>query len=373
MELLDQIIAYQVFGNTLLRWLLALVAFVATVLLLNVLRGVLARRVTRGARRNGFRWDRLLLELLGSTRGWLITAAGLFVATRFLEIAQPYEGYISQLFIILVILQVALWGNQAITYSVDQYKAREDLDGGRRNSLAALSFVGRLVLYSILGLLVLENLGVDITALVAGLGIGSIAVALAVQGILTDLFGSLSIIFDKPFEIGDYIVVGDLSGNVENIGLRTTRLRSLSGEQLVFANSDLLNSRIHNYKRMAERRVAFQVRVEYGTPRHVLEQIPDIIRQAVERNELVRFDRSHFAAFGPEALEFETVYYVLDSAYGVFMDIQQNINFEIYERFQEIGAPFALQARVVELRSGRQMPQIEISSSTLSSAPGTAT
>ncbi len=163
-------------------------------------------------------------------------------------------------------------------------------------------------------LLALDNLGVDVTALVAGLGVGGIAVALAVQSILGDLFASLSIVLDKPFVIGDFIIVGDLLGTVENVGIKTTRVRSLSGEQLIFSNADLLNSRIRNYGRMYERRVVFTVGVTYDTPRHKLEDF---------------------------SLDFETVYYVQDPAYNLYMDIQQAINLELYQRFADEGIEFA--------------------------------
>jgi len=188
---------------------------------------------------------------------------------------------------------------------------------------------------------VLDNLGVDITALVAGLGIGGIAVALAAQNVLGDLFASLSIVLDKPFVVGDFLNVDDFLGSVEHVGLKTTRLRSLSGEQLVFSNNDLLNSRIRNYGRMFERRVVFSLGVTYETPPEKLRGIPTIIREAVEAKDKVRFDRAHFQKYGDFALVFEVVYYVLSSDYTLCMDIQQSVNLRIYERFAEEGIEFA--------------------------------
>lgn len=190
------------------------------------------------------------------------------------------------------------------------------------------------------------------TALVAGLGVGGIAVALAAQNILGDLFASLTIVFDKPFLIGDFIIVGEHLGTVEHIGLKTTRLRSLTGEQLVFSNTDLLNSRIRNFKRMQERRIVFTIGVSYGTPYHAIAAIPGIIRNIVEDTAQVRFDRAHFKEYGTYSLNFEVVYWVLSPEFALYMDIQQQINLEIFRRFEEEGIQFALPMQNLYLRNG---------------------
>jgi small-conductance mechanosensitive channel len=207
--------------------------------------------------------------------------------------------------------------------------------------IGALGFIVQMGLWSAVVLLALDNLGVDITALVAGLGVGGVAVALAVQNILGDLFASLAIVLDKPFVLRDFIIVGDLLGTVEHIGLKTTRVRALSGEQLIFSNADLLSSRIRNFGRMFERRVVFQIGVTYQTPRGKLEAIPGIIRDAITAQDGTRFDRSHFAAYGDFSLNFESVYYVLSPDYNRYMDIQQAINLRIHERFEAEEIEFA--------------------------------
>ncbi|MEX2543430.1 MAG: mechanosensitive ion channel family protein [Trueperaceae bacterium] len=337
--------------NSLLRWSLALGAGLILVLALQLIRRLLRLRLDRVSERRGFRPDDLLLTLLGATRNWALLAAGAYLAVLLLALEPVTTLRLLQLFAIILLFQVALWGNRAIGYFAELYRSNESLDGGRRTSLAALTFVGRLVLFSLLLLMMLDNLGLDITALVAGLGIGSLAVALALQGILGDLFASLSIVFDKPFEIGDFILVGDHMGNVEHIGLRTTRIRSLSGEQLVFANTDLLESRIRNYKRMAERRVVFELGVEYGTPKELLERIPEIVQSATNALADTRFDRSHFRGFGAYSLDFENVYYVLSADYNRYMDIQQELNLTIYERFMELGIEFAFPTETLLIRS----------------------
>jgi small-conductance mechanosensitive channel len=200
-------------------------------------------------------------------------------------------------------------------------------------------------------LLAMENLGIDVTAMIAGLGVGGIAVALAVQNILGDLFGSLSIVLDKPFVVGDFIIVGDKLGTVEKIGLKTTRLRALSGEQLIFSNMDLLSSRIQNFKRMSERRVLFSFGVEHSTPIEQVQRIPGIIREAIESQERTRFDRAHFFKFGESSLDFEAVYFMLVPDYNSFMDVQQKVNFELLRRLKADGVVFAQPVRKLHLMS----------------------
>jgi len=202
---------------------------------------------------------------------------------------------------------------------------------------------------TVLGLLALENLGIDVTALLAGIGIASVAIGLALQNVLSDLFASLSIVLDKPFEVGDFIVVGDVVGSVEHVGLRTTRLRSLTGEQLVVANGDLLSSRIRNYRRMTERRVVFGFGVTYDTPTAVLREIPDLVRGLVEAHDGVRFDRAHFKTLGPSSLDFEVVYWMLDANYLRFMDVQQEVNLGLMDGLAGKGVEFAFPTQTIHL------------------------
>jgi small-conductance mechanosensitive channel len=208
-------------------------------------------------------------------------------------------------------------------------------------SLGIIGFVARVLIWAVVVLLMLDNLGVDITALVAGLGIGGIAVALAVQNVLGDLLASLSITFDKPFIVGDFLAVGEFLGSVEYIGIKSTRLRSLSGEQIVMSNADLLSSRLRNYGRMAQRRISFTIGVAYETPADTLERLPALIREIVTAESGVRFDRSHFARFAAASLDIETVYFVLSADYNEYMDVQQRINLAILRRFEALRVEFA--------------------------------
>jgi len=238
--------------------------------------------------------------------------------------------------------QAGLWVSTALVAWLDhRRKVTLEEDKAVAGSIGIIRFVARLAVWAMVLLLTLDNLGIDITALVAGLGIGGIAVALALQNVLGDLLASLSIALDQPFVIGDFVIVGEHMGTVEYIGIKSTRVRSLTGEQIVMSNADLLSSRLRNYGRMYERRVVFSLGVTYETPRAKLLEIPSLLRKAVETEDGVRFDRAHFATFGPYSLDFEIVYHVLSPDYGRYMDVQQAINFRIHEAFEALGVDFA--------------------------------
>jgi small-conductance mechanosensitive channel len=207
-----------------------------------------------------------------------------------------------------------------------------------------------LLVWIVIFLLALQNFGVNITALITGLGIAGIAVALAVQNILGDVLASLSIVIDKPFVIGDYIVVDTFQGTVEDVGLRTTRLKSLSGEQIIFSNAELLKARIRNYKRMTERRATFTIGLQYDTPADKVERVPGIIHDLITSIPQTRLDRTHFQGFGDSSLNVETVYFVLVPDYNVYMDIQQQINLTLLRRFAAEGIEFAFPTRTVLIK-----------------------
>jgi small-conductance mechanosensitive channel len=332
----------QLFGNPIQLWLTALSVSVAVYLILRTVRGLIARRLTRLAETTRTYVDDLLSDVLSSTSNLFLIAVAVSLGARFLDLSESAAGAINTLTILLVIFQAGLWGTRAIAFLLNRsLKGRMEEDPAGATMVTPMLFLTRLVVWSIVLLLALDNLGVNVTALVTGLGIGGVAIALALQTVLGDLFASLSIVLDKPFVIGDFIVVNDLMGTVEHVGLKTTRVRSLAGEQIVFSNSDLLNSRIKNFKRMSERRALFTVGVTYQTRHEQLSRIPGLIREIVEQQPQTRFDRSHFKGFGAFSLDFEIVYFVLVPEYGVYMDIQQAINLEIYRKFQEEGIEFA--------------------------------
>jgi small-conductance mechanosensitive channel len=221
------------------------------------------------------------------------------------------------------------------------YVRRRSGNESREKELRGITVLISLVIWTLGIVFLLDNLGFKISAVITGLGIGGIAVALAAQAILGDLFAYFVIFFDRPFEIGDFITVTDKAGSVEYIGLKTTRLRSLSGEQLVFSNKDLTDSRIHNYKRMMQRRIVFQLGVTYQTTQEKIKEIPGLVKQIIEKQPDISFDRGHFAKYGDFSLIFEFVYYVVSPDYNRYMDIQQAIYFDIYKEFEQRGIEFA--------------------------------
>jgi small-conductance mechanosensitive channel len=338
----------EIASNTLQNWLIAAIIAAAVFLIAGIIRFIAIRQLTRFAGNTDVPLWPVLLAVVRKTKWLFITLLAFFIAAIVIELPATARANLNTTIIIALLIQAGLWGAAALRVFSEQYRKRQlEKDPASVTTLNVLNIIGKVVLWAIVLLLVLDNLGVNITALVAGLGVGGIAIALAVQTILGDLFASLSIVLDKPFVVGDFLIVGDLLGSVEHVGLKTTRLRSLSGEQLVFSNSDLLNSRIRNYGRMYERRVQFDIGVTYQTPRDKLTTITQIIREAVEKLEKTRFDRSHFKEYGDSALVFESVYYVSGPDYNTYMDIQQAINLHIHECFEREGIAFAYPTRTL--------------------------
>jgi small-conductance mechanosensitive channel len=353
MRLLDKLLA----ENTTSDWLVASGILITSVIILFVLRRVGLRRLRITAHRTATIIDDLLIDALRATHVWLLAPVVLYLASEALTLPSRPATVLTRAAVIALLFQVALWGNRGIAvwmrYSL-RTKAMEDPASVSAHNV--LGYIARVALWALVVLAALDNLGFNITALLAGLGIGGVAVALAAQSVLGDLFASLSIIFDRPFVIGDFIVTGEQMGTVEYIGLKTTRIRSLSGEQIVFSNSDLLKSRIHNYKRMNERRVLFRFGVVYQTPPDVLETIPSLIRSVIEQIPRTRFDRAHFHNYGDSSLDFEVVYYILDRDYNIYMDVQQDILFALYRRLQERGIEIAYPTRTLYLNTVNATP-----------------
>ena len=332
-------------------WLIGAAAGVLAALVVWLIDRSVKRRLSRSGN-TGAAVAAILGGVFSSTSWLLVLAAAMFVFSQIVALPPRPDRVVNAVIMIALWLQVAVWANRGITRWIGhQLQVRRSADAAGVSTLAVLGFAVRLAAWSLIGLLLLSNLGFDITALVAGLGIGGIAVALALQNILGDVFASLSIVLDKPFVVGDFIIVDEVLGTVEYVGLKTTRLRSLSGEQIVMSNTDLLNSRIRNYKRMAERRVIFSFGVVYQTPPAKLERIPQIARQCIEACQGTRFDRAHFQSFGDSGLLFEVVYYVLSAEYNVYMDIQQAVNLTLVRTFAAEGIEFAYPTRTIYMQA----------------------
>ncbi len=342
--------------NTAGDWLLAVVVAAAAWAALSLLLRLLTHSLRRHAERTVNNFDDLAVTIASATRRVLMLVFAVYFGSRMLELEPATRTFIERAALVALFAQAAFWSIALLEGLIDAQRRQGAKDPSKLPSLSALSFLGRLALIALFTLLALDNLGVQITTLLAGLGITSIAIALALQTVLGDLFASLSIVLDKPFEIGDSITVGEFQGTVENIGLRTTRLRSVSGEQLVLGNHDLLASRIRNYKRMSDRRAVFSFNVEYGTAADLVERIPALVREVVEEQPHARFDRSHFKSLAGDALQFETVYFMRVTDFGTYMDTQQAINLALYRRFTELGVRLAHPSQRLVIDPGSAAP-----------------
>jgi small-conductance mechanosensitive channel len=345
MELLDTVY----WGNSVRAYLVALAVVLAIVLGVRLAVFVLVKRVARLAARTTTTFDDTVIKVLGATRNFLTLVVALYAGSLFLVLPGTAGDKLRTFAVIAVLAQIGVWASSALAATATRLREKK-IAAGDTSGLGVIAMVGlfgRIFAWAIVLILMLDNLGVDITALVAGLGIGGIAVALALQSVLSDAFASVAIMLDRPFEVGDSIQVADMVGTVEHVGIKTTRLRSVTGEQMVFANNDLLGSRVRNYKRMFERRALFVIGVTYQTPVDKLEKVPALVKQIVDKEARARFDRAHFKAFGPSSLDFEIVYFVTSPDYLVFMDTQQRVNLEVLRQLTALGVDFAYPTQTI--------------------------
>ncbi len=346
------------YGNTLATWLVALAVAVVVTLALRAVRGTLARRLGAMVGKTETRLDDLVFDLVTQTKLWFLVILGLYAGRYFLTLPPEPRRLAASVMVVALLLQAGVWGSRLVSEWISHHvKRRSSEDAAGATALGVLRTPARLVVWSVVVLVALDTLGIDVTALIAGLGIGGVAIALATQNILGDLFGSLSIVLDRPFVIGDFIIVGDQMGTVERIGLKTTRVRALSGELIVFSNADLLQSRVRNYKQMFERRIVFGLGVVYQTPADTIEAIPGVVREIIEAQPNARFDRGHFKAFGDFSLDFEFVYYVKVPDYAAYADTQHAINLAILRRFEADGIEFAYPTQTLIVERGQAAPQ----------------
>lgn len=337
-------------GHPVWGWLTVPLTVLLVVALTRLLRPWLAQRLQRLAARTSAPLGEGLRLACLATQPWLVGAMALHPATTGLPLQGPWPRLVEAVSLAGLFMQTGLWAARLIDHGIRRSQARAlATDPGTATGLAVTSFIARLALWSVMLLLLLDNLGINITSLVAGLGVGGVAVGFALQSILGDLFSSLSIVLDKPFQIGHFIDVEGHIGTVEYIGLKTTRVRALSGEMLVFSNADLTRARLRNYQAMQERRVAFGFTLRHDTPTDALEAVPAILQAIIEVQPNVRFDRAHFKTLGHVGLDFEVVYHMLVADYSAYMDTQQAINLALLRALgaRDIGLarPVALDTR----------------------------
>jgi len=348
------------FNNPVLGWLTALAIAAAVTVALVLIKVTVVHRLAILAERTETKLDDIAVAALQSTKKFVMLVMGLYVGSKTLLLPESVQIFATRAAIVTGLIQAAIWGNNALRAWLTQYYENRATDPGRATSAAAVGFITRMVLWIVIFLMILDNLGVNITTLVASLGIGGIAVALAVQNILGDLFASLSIVLDKPFVIGDFVIVDKFLGTVEYVGLKTTRIRSLGGEQLVFSNADLLKSRLQNMTRMQRRRIVFSVSVPFDTPSARLREIPPMLAEIVKAQDPVTLDRAHFAGIGPSSMNFEVVYWVETADYVKYMDIQQEINLQIIDGLAARDVRLAYPTQTLQVLDGRGTPQAGI-------------
>ncbi len=341
---------YDFLGNEVLAWLIAIGMVAVTWALLLLVRRIVRTRLVRLAQKTDSKWDDVAVEVLANTRQWFFFGLSVGAGKQAVALPQAADDAIRTIVVVGSLVQAGIWLQHGSRRALELWQGEKEA-GGRRATLSrALGFALRLLIWSLILLLVLQNLGVQITALVAGLGVGGIAVGLALQNVMSDLFASLSIYTDRPFDIGDSISVGDFAGTVDAIGWRSTRLTGLGGEQLIIFNGDITKSRIRNFKRMKERRVLFEIGIVYSTPYAKVREVAPMLRAIISRAEDIRFDRAHFKRYGEYALVFEVVYFVLSPDYNVFMDRQESINLEIFRTLEEAGIELAYPTQTLHVR-----------------------
>lgn len=352
---MTEFLDHQLFlGNTLRDWLIATAAFAVCFFVLPTLRAFVMSRARHLADREAPPWIDLALLLIKRTRAVFLWIVALYVGERFLALPAQVERISASLIVITFWIQSALWGIAAVEFFLKQRQERMLAAGEVRQSgsMSVLLFVARVAIFALAVLLALDNLGVNITALVAGLGIGGIAIALAVQTVLGDLLASLSITLDKPFRVGDLLRLDDIEGVVEFIGVRSTRLRSVSGELVVISNADLLKSRVRNLGLMPERRVLFQLGIAYETQPAQVAQVAKLVEAAVCSVAGTRFEYCALRQFGESALNFEVLYFVpdWDASRFRFVFINDEVNRKIHETLTARGIAFAYPTRTVFVR-----------------------
>ncbi len=330
----------------------AAIAAVTVAIAILTVRFVLAVRLKRVAQTTDTELDDLLLAKLQKLRWYFVAALALRAGAALLELTEEQSTVLNRLVTVAVLIQVGVWGSESIAFAFRAWSRSRNGNAPAEGTFSALTVVARGVLWSLIAVLGLSNvLGVDVTALVTGLGIGGVAIALAVQNVLGDLFAALSIVLDRPFEVGDTIAVDTQVGTVERIGLKTTRVRSVSGEEVIFSNTDLLQSRVRNLRRLQERRALMRIGVVYNTPAETIANIPKLLEDLVKDTPLTRFDRAHFTGFGDSSLDFELAFFVQDPAYTQYLTTKQQVSVAILSAFNERKIGFAFPTRTLHVES----------------------
>lgn len=338
---MDNILGVTFLGNSIYRWVVAAVIIIASLILIKLVKKVVIRRLKNWALTTKTTWDNFVIDVIDKSVIPLLYISSFYFALLTLEFGSTADKIIHTAYLVsftFFILKIISAAFRKFVFSF--IRRGEDSDSKKKQAGGLIAIVN--IIIWICGIIFLvDNMGYNVTTLIAGLGVGGIAIALAAQAVLGDLFSYFVIFFDRPFEIGDFVVLGDDNGVIEYIGIKTTRIRTLSGEQLICANTDLTNSRLRNYKRMEKRRIVFSLGVTYGTTHEQLSKIPDMVKDIITSKEELQFDRGHFSGYGDFSLNFEFVYYVTSPEYNTYMDNQQAVYLDIFASFKKEGIEFA--------------------------------
>lgn len=334
----------------------ATILFVGLTLVFKVIQMIVLARLKALSEKTSTDIDDTLIDAVRGVRAWVYTLVALYIAIQPFALPEWLDKVTTGVFLFAVVWQAIEVAVVFIDYATGRFLEKDEDGDGQTDPNAAtashmVALIGRIILWALGGLFVLSNLGIEVTSLIAGLGIGGIAIAFALQGILSDLFASFSIYFDKPFRVGDFVMVGQDLGTVEKIGIKSTRLRTLQGEELVISNAELTTARVNNYKKLEERRIVMNFGITYETPYEQVKEVPDMVRRIFEATDGARLDRVHFTTFGDSALIYEAVYYVESADYAEYLDIQQKVNFDLMDKFAELGIEFAYPTQTVHVKN----------------------
>ena len=347
-----RILNYTFLGNTLLDYLIFLLILCVGLLFIRIFKKIILKRLKKWAEKTQTTVDDFIVNsIIEKTALPLLYFGVFYFSLELLKLNPSLKKIINTFAIALLTFFVARLIIEILSYTFKIYWIKQGKKEALERSLKGILRVAKVLVWGLAIVFFLDNLGFKVSTVLAGLGIGGVAVALAAQAILKDLFSYFSIIFDRPFEVGDFIIVDNFLGTVEYIGIKTTRIRSLGGEQLILSNTDLTSSRVRNYKRMEKRRVVFQFGVTYDTPVEKLKKIPKIVEEIIKSVKDTIFDRAHFFSYGDFSLIFEVVYYVLGSSYNKYMDIQQEINLKLKEVFEKEKIEFAFPTQTLYIHS----------------------
>ena len=339
----------QFLDNTILDWIKAAAIFISVFIVLKVIKKILVSKLSKIMEKTNGNLDDIFLKVVEQTKDLFLIFTGIYAGLQILSIPENCQEISDKVFMVITTLQTGLWLSGFINY-MTSHREKEEANKQEKTAVHAFGLIGKIIIWTIIAMVAIQNItGMKMDALITSLGIGGIAVGLAVQNILKDLFASLSIFMDKPFLVGDYIVVDELGGTVQDIGLKSTRIKTLLGDEVILSNSNLLESRIHNYRKMERRMVVTKIGVTTETPHEVLKDLPSLFKEIIDEQENASFDRANLAEFSDYTFDFEIIYHIESADYTLYMNIKEAIYLEIIKRLQEknVSMPYPTQAVIV--------------------------